>query len=101
MQMREKDSIDLPACDRKLREPLGCATADIELQQNITAIIRNVAIPDQRTWTRQGIVECTSTSAPAASASTVSEVEVSLGGERLLLPASPPITTLPAGVSTR
>ena len=24
-----------------------------------------------------------------------------MGGERLLLPASPPITTLPAGVSTR
>src|SRR5262245_50838793 len=47
------------------------------------------------------IVECTITSAPLASNSTCAEVEASRGGAGLSLLASPPITTLPAGVSTR
>jgi hypothetical protein len=38
---------------------------------------------------------------PFASISTSSEVELVRGGANLSLPASPPITTLPAGVSTR
>jgi hypothetical protein len=47
------------------------------------------------------MVECTMMSAPFANLSTWSEVEDERGGARVSLPASPPITTLPAGVSTR
>src|SRR6476659_10942811 len=47
------------------------------------------------------IVECTITSAPLASLSTCSDADDDRGGRGTSLPASPPITTLPAGVSTR
>src|SRR5262249_28198642 len=47
------------------------------------------------------IVECTITSAPWASFSTCSDADEDRGGNGTSLPASPPITTLPAGVSTR
>src|SRR5262245_11502581 len=47
------------------------------------------------------IVECTITSTPCASFSTCADVDVGRGGAGRSLPASPPITTLPAGVSTR
>ena len=47
------------------------------------------------------IVECTITSAPLASLSTCSDADDERGGSGTSLPASPPITTLPAGVSTR
>jgi hypothetical protein len=48
-------------------------------------------------WT----AECTMMSAPWASFSTCSEVEELRGGAGVSFVASPPITTLPAGVSTR
>src|SRR5260370_41653343 len=47
------------------------------------------------------IVECTITSTPCASFSTCADVDVGRGGARRALPASPPITPLPAGVATR
>ena len=47
------------------------------------------------------MVECTMMSAPLASVSTCAEVDDGRGGANVSLPASPPITTLPAGVSTR
>ena len=47
------------------------------------------------------MAECTMMSAPLASVSTCAEVDDGRGGANVSLPASPPITTLPAGVSTR
>ena len=47
------------------------------------------------------IAEWTITSAPCANFPTCSEVDDERGGSVLSLPASPPITTLPVGVSTR
>src|SRR6476659_7094228 len=47
------------------------------------------------------IVEWTITSAPLASLSTCSDADDDRGGRGTSLVASPPITTLPAGVSTR
>src|SRR6478752_3462469 len=47
------------------------------------------------------MVVCTKISAPLASFSTWSDVEVLRGGPCMSFEASPPITALPAGVSTR
>src|SRR5215471_18082778 len=47
------------------------------------------------------MVECTITSAALANLSTCSDADEDRGGKGTSLPASPPITTLPAGVSTR